>query len=976
MEYEVEDGALGSIPQYGAIFMSNASTKRECFGRKLFGLPSAMANFVKQVKSGMILFLFEFESRELYGVFRATSDGAMNIVPHAFSSSGKQFPAQVRFTPLWYCNPLSELEFRDAIQENYFSWKKFNFGLSDDQVSRLLRLFSSRKLEKPQRQFSRQSSKAIWKDRRVAGHDRSFLRNRAEEFVDDEGLAQAINTKHHENSSSNIESLDDDRFLKSDGIENELSVDNYHGYDMAERPGVSLGKRRRRRDDDDGRFSVQDRIQYGQDVDHGLGEFICIDHQGDTLGKLERVAEDSWFLLSDTVETERIIDHDIGPIVTPEYPGDCGAKVRRATYGRFPGRDNVVDRHTTDNDFGLVASSDYLENPAIEARRATDDCHFLMGNRVESDGNFGNYPEPVISADHHRSNPLGKIRTRDDGKLSVSNRRMEIERHVESGIRTVLSSDYLEKPQHEVKEETVNCKFSVSGRTEIPTDHLTNRFDYVRRANDIDRFLASISMENEHNVDNDLGPVISNKHSGHPLDEIRRVADAGKFLGMDRVDAAYNMENSFGPSMSTGLTNLRQSMQNPSSYSSKPMLETDYSLHREEPKPRSSLPRSKEQKVFEFSYPTSHDAMVKRSVPYDPEVPNLHYGRSPSVGVDCASHLVQDFPLHHSFVGNLFTSSSKQSSPYPLEDEELRRQHLDDAYGFVNKVPVETNHNHYSQTSSSLLSAEYYGKMKAQATGDEVYEDLLFSGTASAIPYTRNETYEGQNIDPSIDFDEHTLASQGGYKHKNQQHDTNQAFYIENVPFKNNTSYLHSASSCEKSDSRDAKYYQKSKGTCSDSKRERRSVFDRLTRAPEVNVQEKDSYLGYDECDVDASVDQVMDTLHQSLKHGIMKAKKFPLVGRHHLESDTLKMMRMKVKDDAELVIEENCDQLIKETRVVSFKRRSETKRNKEGNKTNSSVETVGHEKEGSVQKPEHEGLEGKHKCRKLLRPVFGKING
>ncbi|GFS45000.1 alpha 1,4-glycosyltransferase family protein [Actinidia rufa] len=261
--------------------------------------------------------------------------------------------------------------------------------------------------------------------------------------------------------------------------------------------------------------------------------------------------------------------------------------------------------------------------------------------------------------------------------------------------------------------------------------------------------------------------------------------------------------------------------------------------------------------------------------------------------------------------------------------------------------------------------------MKVQATGDEVYEDSLFSGTASAIPYTRNETYEGQNIDPSIDFDEHTVASQGGYKHKNQQHDNNQAFYIENVPFKNNTSYLHSASSYEKSDSRDAKYYQKSKGTCSDSKRERRSVFDRLTRAPEVNVQEKDSYLGYDECDVDASVDQVMDMLHQSLKQGIMKAKKFPLVERHHPESDTLKMMRMKVKDDVELGIEENCDQLIKETRVVSFKRRSETKRNKEGNKTNSSVETGGHEKEGSVQKPEHEGLEGKqHKCRKLLRPL------
>lgn len=75
--------------------MSNTGTKEECFRRKLLGLPSGLVPFVKQIKAGMILFLFEYERRELHGVYQASSDGAMNILPHAYFSSGKQFPAQV-----------------------------------------------------------------------------------------------------------------------------------------------------------------------------------------------------------------------------------------------------------------------------------------------------------------------------------------------------------------------------------------------------------------------------------------------------------------------------------------------------------------------------------------------------------------------------------------------------------------------------------------------------------------------------------------------------------------------------------------------------------------------------------------------------------------------------------------------------------------------------------------------------------------
>ncbi|KAF9615135.1 hypothetical protein IFM89_022087 [Coptis chinensis] len=131
----------------GAIFMASRSTKRECLKRNLFGLPPSQHNFVKKVKSGMVLFLFEYEERKLFGVFQASSDGDMNIVPHAFLSSGKQFPSQVRFKTIWYCEPLSERDFCGAIRDNYYTANKFNIGLSRYQVSDLLWLFDSRRMK-------------------------------------------------------------------------------------------------------------------------------------------------------------------------------------------------------------------------------------------------------------------------------------------------------------------------------------------------------------------------------------------------------------------------------------------------------------------------------------------------------------------------------------------------------------------------------------------------------------------------------------------------------------------------------------------------------------------------------------------------------------------------------------------------------------------------------------------------------------
>ncbi|XP_039115463.1 B2 protein-like [Dioscorea cayenensis subsp. rotundata] len=153
----------------GAIFMSNRATKKECLKRGVFGLPQSQAKFVSEVKAGMLLFLFEHEERKLYGVFEATSDGAMNIIPNAFRSSGMLFPAQIIFKRIWACKPLCESEFGDCIRENYYTLNKFHFGLSLKQVMRLLGLFSLKKINvgEPQNLISKSSvvkTKSIGKD--------------------------------------------------------------------------------------------------------------------------------------------------------------------------------------------------------------------------------------------------------------------------------------------------------------------------------------------------------------------------------------------------------------------------------------------------------------------------------------------------------------------------------------------------------------------------------------------------------------------------------------------------------------------------------------------------------------------------------------------------------------------------------------------------------------------------------------------
>jgi len=75
----------------GAVFLCNQLTRKECFNKKIFGLSPYCADFVEKVKAGTTLFLYDVEQCKLHGVFEATSDGAVNIIPDAY---GRRYPSQ------------------------------------------------------------------------------------------------------------------------------------------------------------------------------------------------------------------------------------------------------------------------------------------------------------------------------------------------------------------------------------------------------------------------------------------------------------------------------------------------------------------------------------------------------------------------------------------------------------------------------------------------------------------------------------------------------------------------------------------------------------------------------------------------------------------------------------------------------------------------------------------------------------------
>jgi DNA modification methylase len=77
----------------GYVFVCTNNTEAECFQHSLFGSSKAYGPAVLRIKKGDVLFLQNLDKDILYGVYRAGSDGGINIQPEVWNG---KYPYQVK----------------------------------------------------------------------------------------------------------------------------------------------------------------------------------------------------------------------------------------------------------------------------------------------------------------------------------------------------------------------------------------------------------------------------------------------------------------------------------------------------------------------------------------------------------------------------------------------------------------------------------------------------------------------------------------------------------------------------------------------------------------------------------------------------------------------------------------------------------------------------------------------------------------
>ncbi|GLT27240.1 hypothetical protein SLA2020_022540 [Shorea laevis] len=126
----------------GYIFVCNNDTMLEDLKRQLFGLPPRYRDSVRAITPGLPLFLYNYTTHQLHGIFEAASFGGSNIDPTAWEDKKckgeSRFPAQVRICVRKLCKPLEEDAFRPVL--HHYDGPKFRLELSVPETLDLLDL--------------------------------------------------------------------------------------------------------------------------------------------------------------------------------------------------------------------------------------------------------------------------------------------------------------------------------------------------------------------------------------------------------------------------------------------------------------------------------------------------------------------------------------------------------------------------------------------------------------------------------------------------------------------------------------------------------------------------------------------------------------------------------------------------------------------------------------------------------------------
>ncbi|KAI0498670.1 hypothetical protein KFK09_019560 [Dendrobium nobile] len=130
----------------GVIFGCKRKTMQECLSKQLFGLPAPHFSYVRNIGPGLPIFHYNYSDHELHGIYESVSHGQMYIDAYAWTEGGAErtaFPAQVRIRIREQCKPLAENEFKNIIEDNYYTEKHFWFELDHSQTRCLIALFKS-----------------------------------------------------------------------------------------------------------------------------------------------------------------------------------------------------------------------------------------------------------------------------------------------------------------------------------------------------------------------------------------------------------------------------------------------------------------------------------------------------------------------------------------------------------------------------------------------------------------------------------------------------------------------------------------------------------------------------------------------------------------------------------------------------------------------------------------------------------------